>query len=123
MCTLVAANLISPTCGHRLVDCVYTTPRHATCEYASPYQPITAFTLRAGQPLENSRHADQLITNQDGGTKADQLIAIQDGGSKAEQLIARQDGRSKADQLIVRQDGGSKAEQLIARQNGGPKAS
>jgi hypothetical protein len=38
MCTLVAANLRNPDCGHRLVDCLYTSPRHATCEYSSHYQ-------------------------------------------------------------------------------------
>jgi hypothetical protein len=55
MCTLVATNLSNPACGHRLVDCLYTTPRHATCEYASPYQPITAFTLPVGQGLASER--------------------------------------------------------------------
>jgi hypothetical protein len=38
MCTLVATNLRNPDCGHRLVDCLYTSPRHATCEYSSHYQ-------------------------------------------------------------------------------------
>jgi hypothetical protein len=71
MCTLVATRVATqvstPACGYRLVNCLYTAARHATCEYSSPYQPIAAFTLPKDQPLESVIYPGQLANTQDGG--------------------------------------------------------